>query len=86
MKNLPSATRNLEPEISARLAYVEIIQSLQKERSEQGANRDTRTAAIKHGETNLHITCAALYRVSNTVAIPASTVPAGSRSSSQYLG
>ena len=51
MKKLPAATRNIEAEISARLAYLEIVQSLQKEnealeRSEQRANLDTRTAAM----------------------------------------
>ena len=42
-KKLPSGTRNLEAEISARLAYVEIIQSLQKE-NEQHGNLDNVTA------------------------------------------
>ena len=51
MKKLPSATRNLEAEISARLAYVEIIRSLQMkneklEKFEQRDNLDTTTTAM----------------------------------------
>ena len=51
MKKLPSATRNLETEISARLAYVEIIRSLQMkneklEKFEQCDKLDTTTAAM----------------------------------------
>ena len=42
MKKLSSGTRKLEAEISARLAFVEIIRSLQKE-NEQHGNLDTMT-------------------------------------------